>query len=123
MAHLRNCDDYVEELMRLCDSITRECSGLTFAQLGLKGDSENELRKGWVHFVRLVCLRDYEWENVMKRLSEPADAANEFSQKGAVAKMVQKAIRDKLLVPLQLWEYLLRVSSGAASPVKKVGYV
>mmetsp|Transcript_26726 Transcript_26726/g.50239 ORF Transcript_26726/g.50239 Transcript_26726/m.50239 type:complete len:192 (+) Transcript_26726:73-648(+) len=115
-----DCDEYVTELLKLCSEITRECSGLSFGQWKLGDDAQMELRKGWAHFVRLVSLRDYEWEAMMEALS---DSTSSDADGVALTKMVRRSVSQKLLVPLQLWAFLLRQKVAATGPAKKHGYV
>mmetsp|Transcript_73177 Transcript_73177/g.210137 ORF Transcript_73177/g.210137 Transcript_73177/m.210137 type:complete len:225 (-) Transcript_73177:144-818(-) len=117
----RNCDEYVSELLSLCDNITRECTGWGFAERGLVEDVSIELAKAWRHFVRLVWMRDLEWEDLVRCISDPnsdlsVDAEYYLSEPAAV---VKHTVASKLLVPLQVWGLLLRAAAETQASAKK----
>ncbi|CAK9030008.1 unnamed protein product [Durusdinium trenchii] len=122
------CEDYIDSLVRLCSEITHECTGKDFAQWRLVGDAEEELRKAWRHFVRLISIRDFEWENLVSYLSDPHagwNAPGEYSKANSanMSKMMRYAISQKLMVPLQMWALLLKLAGGEVAAPKKRSYV
>lgn len=95
-----DCEGYIDSLLELCQTITKECSGKDFHQWQLGEAALLELRKAWRHFVHLVSLRDFDLENL-------SDLQGETSKR-----MLRYVISQKLMVPLQMWTLLLKLAAG-----------
>eukprot|EP00440_Ansanella_granifera_P047655 gb/GFBE01051618.1/.p1 GENE.gb/GFBE01051618.1/~~gb/GFBE01051618.1/.p1 ORF type:complete len:229 (+),score=45.74 gb/GFBE01051618.1/:1-687(+) len=123
-----NCQGYVDELLAFCSEITRECTGRSLGQWGIFGEAELELRKAWMHFVRLIWIRDFEWENMVRCLSDP-NAQWSVSEDYFLedpAQTVRYAISEKLMVPLQVWAFMLKTVAeheAQNAPARKRSYV
>merc|ERR1740117_440688 len=100
-----DCEEYVTELLELCNLITFECTGATFADWGIVEEVQSELAKAWKHFVRLIWIRDYEWENLVKCLSDPNRewSVQENYYLLDPGQVVKTLVRENLMVPLQIW--------------------
>ncbi|CAL1173099.1 unnamed protein product [Cladocopium goreaui] len=109
-----DCDGYIDSLLQLCSVITRECTGKDFQQWQLGEAALSELRKAWRHFVHLISVRDFDWENLQDLDGEkPGDKAS------AKLKMLRFVISQKLMVPLQMWALLLKLAAGHGATVPK----
>ena len=106
------CDDYIKSLLELCSEITKECTGKDFHQWQLAEAGLLELQKAWRHFVHLIAVRDFDWENLVQDLD-----ANDKA-KSAKSRM-RFAISQKLMVPLQMWALLLKLAAGHGPTVPK----
>ena len=126
-------EEYLDSLMELSSEITRECTGKDFSQWRLGPDALQELRKAWNHFVRLIQVCDFEWENLVQYLSDPHagwNAPGEYAKANAanMSKIMRFVISQKLMVPLQMWTLLLKLAnddstSDRAARPRRIGYV
>merc|ERR1712113_310471 len=107
-----DCDYYVGELLGLCDDITWECTGRSFAEWEIDQEAYVELGRAWLHFARLVWMRDPEWENLVRCLSDPNArfSVNEEYYLEDPDSAARHLVSDKLKVPLQVWGVLLRAA-------------
>ncbi|CAE8589840.1 unnamed protein product [Polarella glacialis] len=110
------CEAYVDGLLDLCSEITRECTGMSFAEWGLVGEARQELGKAWMHFVRLIWMRDIEWENLIRYISDPNAEWSVSAEYFLVdpTKTLRHAVSQKLMVPLQVWAFLLKACYAAS---------
>ena len=111
-----DCDGYIDSLLQLCSVITRECTGKDFQQWQLGEAALSELRKAWRHFVHLISVRDFDWDNLqdLDGVSKPGEKAEP-----AKLKMLRFVISQKLMVPLQMWALLLKLAAGHGATVPK----
>mmetsp|Transcript_50396 Transcript_50396/g.126969 ORF Transcript_50396/g.126969 Transcript_50396/m.126969 type:complete len:224 (-) Transcript_50396:20-691(-) len=118
-----DCQSYIYELLALCDTITWECTGRSFEEWGILDAVQMELSKAWMHFVRLVWMRDLEWEDLVRCISDPnaelsVEAEYHLTDPPAAVKHI---VSSKLLVPLQVWGFFLRAAAEAEDPRKRRG--
>merc|ERR1712232_800756 len=73
-----SCTDYVQALLRLCDKITSECTGRDFTSWGVVGTALDELATAWRHFVRIIWMRDPEWQQLVAYFSDPRRDASAY---------------------------------------------
>eukprot|EP00930_Biecheleria_cincta_P065357 TRINITY_DN51126_c0_g1_i1.p1 TRINITY_DN51126_c0_g1~~TRINITY_DN51126_c0_g1_i1.p1 ORF type:complete len:228 (+),score=44.49 TRINITY_DN51126_c0_g1_i1:66-749(+) len=122
-----DCQFFIDGLILLCSQITKECTGKNFNEWGFVGQAEDELRKAWLHFVRLIWIRDYEWENLVRCISDPNSrwSVNEDYFLEDPDKTVGYMVSHKLMVPLQVWSFILRslAQAQATAPGSKRSYV
>jgi len=114
------CENYIGHLLELCNRITWECTGRSFMDWGIHDAVAVELGGAWRHFVRRIWMREPEWENLVKYLSDPN---NEWSVEEDYylidpSASVQHSIGSLLAVPLQVWGYLLK-AAWDADPLSK----
>jgi len=111
-----DCDDYIMEMVDLCNQITYECTGGSFEEWGLRDHVRTELVQAWRHFVRLIWMRDLEWEDLVRCLSDPncETSINEEYFLPDPSAGTKHVVSNKLLVPLQVWGLLLRSAFGAS---------
>lgn len=105
-----NCENYVMNLLQLCNLITWECTGRDFAEWGIFDEANQELGRAWVHFVRLVWMRDLEWEDLVRYLSDPNRewSVNEEYFLPDPENSVRSIVSNKLMVPLQVWSFMMQ---------------
>lgn len=105
-----NCENYVIGLIELCNLITWECTGRDFAEWGVFEEVHSELGRAWCHFVRLVWMRDLEWEDLVRHLSDPNRewSVNEDYFLEDPESAVKAVVSNKLLVPLQVWGFMMQ---------------
>ena len=72
----KDCKDFVEELMRLCEQIFEEASGISLEQFGTDRLRYEELQNAWKHFVRMIGMRYPAWDGLVRRISDPNRAGN-----------------------------------------------
>ena len=109
-----DCDGYIDSLLQLCSVITKECTGQDFQQWQLGEAALSELRKAWRHFVHLISVGDFRWENL-----QDLDGEKLGDKASAKLKMLRFLISQKLLVPLQMWALVLKLAAGHGSTVPK----
>merc|ERR1719201_1024041 len=109
-----DCEAYVTDLLQLCNLITLECTGATFADWGCAQEAQLELGKAWKHFVRTIWMRDYAWESLVKCLSDPNKewSVNEKYYLEDPQKAAKAMVKEKLMVPLQVWNTILRAAGA-----------
>mmetsp|Transcript_24319 Transcript_24319/g.54137 ORF Transcript_24319/g.54137 Transcript_24319/m.54137 type:complete len:229 (+) Transcript_24319:84-770(+) len=115
---------YVDDLLRLCDRITLECTGHDFQELGIIGKTREELGVAWSHFIREIWMRDPEWEDLIRCLSDPnrewsVDQPYYLHDPDAA---VRQQVADRLLLPLQVWNCLLSAAALAFRPTRTSGF-
>lgn len=116
---------YVNQMLGLCNAITEECTGMGFLEMGIEAEVMFELSKAWRHFVRLIWIRDLEWENLVRCVSDPNaewSVDEEYYVKDP-STMVRYMVSSKLLVPLQVWSVLLQEGWSRAGQEKQRQYV
>lgn len=110
-----NCEGYIKSLMTLCDCITYECTGKNFVTWGFDRSSLTKMTRAWEFFVRSIWVRDPEWENMVRYLSDPNRERSVdqeyYIEKAAPA--VRREVTNKLLVPLEVWRQLLATPPDA----------
>mmetsp|Transcript_6624 Transcript_6624/g.10625 ORF Transcript_6624/g.10625 Transcript_6624/m.10625 type:complete len:223 (-) Transcript_6624:39-707(-) len=117
-----DCEEYVTDLLQLCNLITFECTGATFADWGCAQEAQEELGKAWRHFVRTIWIRDYDWDNLVKYLSDPNRewSVDEAYYLTDPEKTVKLLVKEKLMVPLQVWNVILKAAgAGVTSAYQK----
>uniref|UniRef100_A0A6T0TSZ9 Uncharacterized protein n=1 Tax=Alexandrium monilatum TaxID=311494 RepID=A0A6T0TSZ9_9DINO len=119
------CEGYVNALLGMCNAITEECTGVSFMDMGIEQQVMDELGRAWMFFVRLIWIRDLEWENLVRCLSDPNAewSVDEDYYIQDPAPMVKYIVASKLLVPLQVWSVLLQAGWQQVLPDKKHMYV
>lgn len=116
------CDAYVDELMAMVDIITLECTGRSLVDNGVSHESLEIMSNTWKHaFVQFIWMRDLDWENLVKHLSDP-NIGTHFEESYFQPDLDQ-ALRfnmmTKLMAPLQAWNCAL--GTGAGGPGRRVG--
>ena len=115
-----DCDAYIDSLLQLCSVITRECAGKDFQQWQLGEAALSELRKAWRHFVHLISVRDFDWENLDFGGFSPGEQLfGDKAEKNPNMKMLRLVISQKLMVPLQMWALLLKLAAGHGATIPK----
>ena len=61
----------VDEMLNVCNEITKECTGRDFQAWRFSQVALEELRKAWLHFGKLLEVGGVDWEKVKQRLGVP----------------------------------------------------
>merc|ERR1712224_85467 len=110
-----DCDKYVDEMVRIAEKITVECTGKDFEAHCAKKedvatlDAEEELRKGIKHMVRVIWMRDMDWENMVRFISDPngPQSIEEEYWVEDVTMALKYHILNTTLVFIQIWAWIV----------------
>eukprot|EP00746_Dinoflagellata_sp_MGD_P085779 gnl/MRDRNA2_/MRDRNA2_33943_c0_seq1.p2 gnl/MRDRNA2_/MRDRNA2_33943_c0~~gnl/MRDRNA2_/MRDRNA2_33943_c0_seq1.p2 ORF type:complete len:224 (+),score=49.15 gnl/MRDRNA2_/MRDRNA2_33943_c0_seq1:79-750(+) len=107
-----DCDAWINEMVPICEQLTREATGKDWSNVvkgGCEIQVEDIFKKALRHTVRMIWMRDYEWEALICFLSDPNGerSVEEMYHTPSGSDTLKFNLLNKCLVFLQAWHDMI----------------
>lgn len=103
-----DCEKWVEEMLDICEELTKQATGKGWADVqkgGVYDKVDDLLKKALRHTVRIIWMRDFEWEHLISFISDPngESSVDEMYWQPDMVESLKFHLLNKTLVFIQAW--------------------